>query len=96
MLIYFNNILFSCFHGLFGVETIKSRVIIGFYCLLLVVQKDAMVADMWNWVREEGGWSPIFLRSFNDWEMEEEVERFLFSIHRKKIRPDLGLRANFC
>ena len=53
---------------------------------LLAVQKDAMVADLWNWVREEGGWSPTFLRSFNDWEMGE-VERFLSSIHRKKIRP---------
>ena len=52
---------------------------------LLVVQKDAMVVDLWNWVREEGGWSPTFLRSFNDWEMKE-VERFLFSIHRKRIR----------
>ena len=53
---------------------------------LLAMQKDAMVADMWNWVREEGGWSPTFLRPFNDLEMEE-VERFLSSIHRKKIKP---------
>ena len=53
---------------------------------LLVVQKDVMVADLWNWVREERGWFPTFIRSFNDWEMEE-VERFLSSIHRKKIRP---------
>ena len=53
---------------------------------LLAVQKDAMVANLCNWVREEGGWSPTFLRSFNDWEMEK-VERFLSSIHRNKIRP---------
>ena len=53
---------------------------------LLAMQKDAMVADLWNWVREEGGWSLTFLRSFNDWEMEK-VERFLSSIHRKKIKP---------
>ena len=53
---------------------------------LPAMQKDAMVANLWNWVREEGGWSPTFLRSFNDWEMEE-VERFLSSIHKKKIRP---------
>ena len=59
---------------------------------LLALQKDAMVIDLWNWVREEGGWSPTFLRSFNDWEMEE-VERFLSSIHRKKIR--LGIEVNF-
>ena len=55
---------------------------------LLAVQKDAMVANMWNWVREEGGCSPTFLRSFNDWEMEE-VESFLSSSHRKKIRPGI-------
>ena len=55
---------------------------------LLAVQKDAMVADLWNWVREEGGWSPTFLRSFNDWEMEE-VESFLSSIHKKKIKPGI-------
>ena len=53
---------------------------------ILVVQKDAMVANLWNSFREDGGWSPTFLRSFNDWEMEE-VERFLSSIHRKKIIP---------
>ena len=53
---------------------------------LLAVQKDAMVANLCNWVREERGWSPTFLRSFNDWEMEK-VERFLSSIHRNKIRP---------
>ena len=53
---------------------------------LLAVQKDAMVENLGNWVREEGGWSPTFLRSFNDWEMEK-VQRFLSSIHRNKIRP---------
>ena len=52
----------------------------------LAVQKDAMIADLWHWDREEGGWSPTFLRPFNDWKMEE-VERFLYSIHMKKIRP---------
>ena len=53
---------------------------------ILAVQKDAMVANLWNYNREEGGWFPTFLRSFNDWEMEV-VERFLSSIHRKKIKP---------
>ena len=55
---------------------------------ILALQKDAMVADLWDCNREEGGWPPTFLRSFNDWEMEE-VERFLSSIHRKKIRPSI-------
>ena len=34
----------------------------------------------------DGGWSPVFLRPFNDWELEE-VERFLQFLHNKKIRP---------
>ena len=38
---------------------------------ILTMQKDTMVADLWSCNREEGGWSPTFLRSFNDWEMEE-------------------------
>ena len=29
---------------------------------ILAVQKDAMVADLWNCNREEGGWSPTFLK----------------------------------
>ena len=48
--------------------------------------KDARVADVWDSSREEGGWSPVFLRPFNDWEVEE-VERFLHFLHNKKIRP---------
>ena len=32
----------------------------------MTAQKDARVADLWNWDSGEGGWNPIFLRSFND------------------------------
>ena len=32
----------------------------------LVVHKDARVVDVWDSSREEGGWSPFFLRPFND------------------------------
>ena len=52
----------------------------------LAVHKDARVVDVWDSSREEGGWSPIFLRPFNDWEMEE-VERFLHFLINKKVRP---------
>ena len=52
----------------------------------LTAQKYARVADLWNWDSEEGGWNPIFLRSFNDWEMEE-VDRFLQVLNRKQIKP---------
>ena len=51
----------------------------------LAAHKDARVADVWGSSREDGGWSPVFLRPFNDWELEE-VERFLHFIHTKKIR----------
>ena len=52
----------------------------------LAVHKDARVADVWDSSREEGGWSPVFLRPFNDWEVEE-VERFLHFLVNKKIIP---------
>ena len=32
----------------------------------LAVHKDARVVDVWDSSREEGGWSPVFLRPFND------------------------------
>ena len=52
----------------------------------LTAQKNARVADLWDWDCGDGGWNPIFLRSFNDWEMEE-VDRFLQVLYRKQIRP---------
>ena len=52
----------------------------------LAVHKDARVIDVWDSSREEGGWYPVFLRPFNDWEMEE-VERFLHFLVNKKIKP---------
>ena len=51
----------------------------------LAAHKDARVADVWDSSVEAGGWSPVFLRPFNDWEMEE-VDRFLLFLHNKKIR----------
>ena len=52
----------------------------------LAVHKDARVADVWDSSKEDEGWSLVFLRPFNDWEVEE-VERFLHFLHNKKIRP---------
>ena len=48
----------------------------------LAMHKEATVADMWDRSRGEGGWSPTFLRSVDDWEIEE-VERFL-PTHQKQ------------
>ena len=50
----------------------------------LAAHKDARVADVWDSSMEVGGWSPVFLRPFNDWELEE-VDRFLLFLHNKKI-----------
>ena len=44
------------------------------------------MADLWNWDSGEEGWNLIFLRFFNDWEMEE-VNRFLQVLYSKQIRP---------
>ena len=52
----------------------------------LANHKDARVVDVWDSSREEGGWSPVFLRPFNDWEMDE-VERFLHFLVNQKVRP---------
>ena len=52
----------------------------------LAAHIDATPAEFWDHNMEEGGWNPIFLRSFNDCEMEE-MERFLQILHRQKIRP---------
>ena len=52
----------------------------------LAVHKDARVADVWDFSTVDGGWSPVFLRPFNDWELEE-VERFLQFLYNKKIIP---------
>ena len=52
----------------------------------LTAQKFARAADLWNWESGERGWNPIFIRSFNDWEMEE-VDRFLQILCRKQINP---------
>ena len=52
----------------------------------LTAQKNARMADLWDWDSGDGGWNPIFLRSFNDWEMED-VDRLLQVLYRKQIRP---------
>ncbi|RVW69295.1 hypothetical protein CK203_061342 [Vitis vinifera] len=49
--------------------------------------KDAWVADYWDPMGEEGGWTPLFLRSFNDWEVEE-VKRLHSSIQGKRLDAD--------
>ncbi|RVX13202.1 Protease Do-like 1, chloroplastic [Vitis vinifera] len=40
------------------------------------LSKNAWVLDVWNSVGDGDGWTPLFARAFNDWEIEE-VEHFL-------------------
>ena len=52
----------------------------------LAVHKNDRVTDVWDSSRGGGGWSPIFSRSLNDWEVEE-FGRFLSTLYRKRISP---------
>ena len=45
----------------------------------LIAHKDSKATELWDHNKEERGRYPIFLRSFNDWEIE--VERFLQVLH---------------
>ena len=51
----------------------------------LAAHKDARVVEVWDSSEEVGVWSPVFLRPFNDWELDE-VERFFLFLHNKKVR----------
>ena len=46
--------------------------------------KEALVADMWDSSREEGGWIPRFIRSFNDWELDE-ILSLLNTVQGKQV-----------
>ena len=37
----------------------------------LAVNKKGLVADLWDSTKKERGWFPRFIRSFNDWELDE-------------------------
>ena len=50
----------------------------------LTLHKEASMVDIWDNSREPPrGGSPLFIRLFNDWEIEE-VERF-FLLHNRKV-----------
>ena len=40
-------------------------------CMLWPTTRRALVAELWDSSREEGGWIPCFIRSFNDWDLDE-------------------------
>ena len=51
---------------------------------VLAKNKEALVADLWDSAREEGGWTPHFIRSFSDWELDE-ILSLLNTIQGKQI-----------
>ena len=53
----------------------------------MAATKDAYLEDLWDWSREEGRWNSTFLRSFNDWEIND-VLNLLATIHRVRLNPD--------
>ena len=50
----------------------------------LTDNKEALMADLWDSSREEGGWIPCFIKSFNDWELDE-ILSLLNTIQGKQI-----------
>ena len=54
--------------------------------------KKAWVADVWNLEGDGGGWTPLFSRAFNDWELEL-VERFLQKIQAFRVHRDVEDRV---
>ena len=58
----------------------------------LSLTKEAWVADVWNPEGEGGGWTPLFSRAFNNWELDL-VERFLQTIQAIKVQRDVDDRV---
>ena len=54
----------------------------------LATSKEAQVVEVWDSLKEKGGWNPWFSGLFNDQEMEM-VERFLFSLQGKRVVTNL-------
>ena len=52
----------------------------------LAANKEASVTDVWEPSREGGGWTPCFVRLFNDWEVEE-IQNLFQAIKDKRILP---------
>ena len=50
----------------------------------LADSKGAMMGEVWNSTRGEGGWNLRVIRSFNDWEMEE-TQNFISLINSSRV-----------
>ena len=54
---------------------------------LLADSKGAKVAEVWDSSRGERVWSPVFVRPFNDWEVEE-VQNFLNLVNNCRVNQE--------
>ena len=51
------------------------------------MSKNAWVSEVWNPVGDGDGWTPLFTRAFNDWEINL-VERLLQKIHAFRVQRE--------
>ena len=51
------------------------------------MSKNAWVSEVWNPVGDGDGWTPLFARAFNDWEIDV-VERLLQKIHAFRVQRE--------
>ena len=49
--------------------------------------KNAWVSEVWNPVGDGDGWTTLFARAFNDWEIDL-VERLLQKIHAFRVQRE--------
>ena len=53
----------------------------------ITMSKNVWVSEVWNPVGDEDGWTSLFVRAFNDWEIDL-VERLLQKIHAFKVQRE--------
>ena len=51
------------------------------------LSKDAWVSDVWNLDGDGDGWTHLFSRAFNDWEIEM-VEHFMLKIQAFRVQRE--------
>ncbi|RVW28777.1 hypothetical protein CK203_089255 [Vitis vinifera] len=51
------------------------------------MSKNAWVSEVWNPIGDGDGWTPLFTRAFNDWEIDL-VERLLQKIHAFRVQRE--------
>ena len=58
---------------------------------ILVESRGVQAVALWDSSRGEGVWNPIFVRPFNDWELEE-VQNFMILVNESRINHEASDR----